>query len=375
MMRITTKAGLRVLVAGCALALAGCGGGSPATGGDGAEAAPQQTFQWKMITTWPKNLPGLGTGPERFAERVEAMSGGRLKIRVFGAGEYVGAFEVFDAVAQGQAEMGHGAAYYWRGKVPEAAFFTAVPFGLTAQEMNGWMYYGGGLELWQELYEPFGLVPFPGGNTGVQMGGWFNVEIDSLEDFQGLQMRIPGLGGEVFERAGGTAVAMPGGDMFTALQTGAIDATEWVGPYNDLAFGLHEIAEYYYYPGWQEPGPVMETLINDEAWASLPPDLQAIVRAATRAMNEDMLAEYTSRNQRALRDLVDEHGVKLRRFPPDVLQRLRTIADEVVAEMGTRSPMAERIYASYSAYKENVEAWHAVSEHAYLNARTETAPE
>ena len=356
--------------------LLGCGGDAPSAGGEGATAAaPQQTFRWKMITTWPKNLPGLGTGPERFADHVREMSGGRLDIRVYGAGELVGAFDVFDAVQGAEAEMGHGAAYYWRGKAPEAAFFTAVPYGLTAQEMNGWIYHGGGLELWQELYEQFDLVPFPGGNTGVQTGGWFNREINSLADFQGLQMRIPGLGGEVFERAGGVAVAMPGGDMFTALQTGTIDATEWVGPYNDLSFGLHTIAEYYYYPGWQEPGPMMETIINKQAWDSLPPDLQAIVKAASRAMNEDMLAEYTSRNAAALRTLVDEHGVDIRPFPDDVLQRLREISDEVVAEMAASSPMAQRIHDSYAAYKDSVEDWHAISEHAYLNARAETAPE
>lgn len=360
-------------LAALSLTLVACGETAGPT--DAGAAAEQQTFQWKMITTWPKNLPGLGTGVERFAKDVEEMSGGRLQIRVFGAGEYVGAFEVFDAVLAGDAEMGHGAAYYWRGKVPEAAFFTAVPFGLTAQEMNGWIYHGGGLELWHELYEPFGLVPFPGGNTGTQMGGWFNKEIRSLADLQGLRMRIPGLGGQVFERAGGVAVSMPGSDMFTALQTGTIDATEWVGPYNDLAFGLHTIAEYYYYPGWQEPGPVMETLINAEHWASLPPDLQAIVRSASRAMNDDMLAEYTARNNMALRDLVEEHGVDVRQFPPDLMARLREISDEIVDEMGRSSPMGEKIHASYSAFKDDVEAYSRISEHAYLNVRAETDPD
>ena len=267
-----------MVVAGlCACA----GGDEPGASGAGAES---QRYEWKLITTWPKNLPALGTAPEKLAELVDRMSNGRLKIKVYGAGELVGAFEVFDAVLAGDAEMGHGAAYYWRGMVPEAAFFTAVPFGLTAQEMNGWLYYGGGLELWQELYAPFGLIPFPGGNTGTQMGGWFNKEIKTLADVQGLRMRIPGLGGEVFQRAGGVPVAMPGGDMYTALQTGTIDATDWVGPYNDLAFGLHTVAEYYYYPGWQEPGAVMETLVNKEAFEALPDDLQAIIEVATRAI-------------------------------------------------------------------------------------------
>ncbi|MDZ7825436.1 MAG: TRAP transporter substrate-binding protein [Gammaproteobacteria bacterium] len=283
----------RVLATAAALLLTACGGAGEGQGPAGAAAGkqPQQTFRWKLITTWPKNLPGLGTGVERFAERVNEMSGGRLEIRVFGAGEYVGAFEVFDAVVEGQAEMGHGAAYYWRGKMPEAAFFTTVPFGLTAQEMNGWLYHGGGLELWQELYEPFGVMPLPGATPASRWAAGSTRRSSHWRTSRVCAMRAPGLGGEVIERAGGVAVAMPGGDMFTALQTGTIDATEWVGPYNDLAFGLHTIADYYYYPGWQEPGPVMETLINREAWESLPPDLQAIVRSASRAMNADMLAE------------------------------------------------------------------------------------
>ncbi|MGD8833152.1 MAG: TRAP transporter substrate-binding protein, partial [Pseudomonadales bacterium] len=248
-----------------ALALAGCAEpGAPATS---AAAAPETTvYRWKLITTWPRNLPALGTAPERMAERLREMSDGRLDIRVYGAGELAGAFEVFDAVAQGTAEMGNGASYYWRSKLPIAAVFSTVPFGMTAQEMNGWLHYGGGLELWRELYEPFGLIPMAAGNTGVQMGGWFNKEIRSLSDLEGLKMRIPGLGGEVLERVGGVPVSMPGSDVFTSLQTGAIDATEWVGPYNDLAFGLHTVARYYYYPGWHEPGATIETIINAKAW-------------------------------------------------------------------------------------------------------------
>ena len=350
--------------------LGACAGGNE-PGAPGA-AVESQRYEWKLITTWPKNLPALGTAPEKFARLVDRMSNGRLKIKVYGAGELVGAFEVFDAVLAGDAEMGHGAAYYWRGKVPEAAFFTAVPFGLTAQEMNGWLYYGGGLELWQELYAPFGLIPFPGGNTGTQMGGWFNKEIKTLADVQGLRMRIPGLGGEVFQRAGGEPVAMPGGDMYTALQTGTIDATDWVGPYNDLAFGLHTVAEYYYYPGWQEPGAVMETLVNKEAFEALPDDLQAIIEVATRAINEDMLAEYTARNNTALRELVNKHGVKVRPFPEDVLAKLREVSNDVLMEMGQTSPMAERIHASFTSFSADVKAWTAIAEQGYLDARRAT---
>jgi TRAP-type mannitol/chloroaromatic compound transport system substrate-binding protein len=204
------------------------------------------------------------------------------------------------------------------------------------------------------------------------MGGWFNKEIKTLADVQGLRMRIPGLGGEVFQRAGGEPVAMPGGDMYTALQTGTIDATDWVGPYNDLAFGLHTVAEYYYYPGWQEPGAVMETLVNKEAFEALPDDLQAIIEVATRAINEDMLAEYTARNNTALRELVNKHGVKVRPFPDDVLAKLREVSNEVLMEMGQTSPMAERIHASFTSFSADVKAWTAIAEQGYLDARRET---
>ncbi len=359
---------MRLFLSAFALVLlAACGGEqSAATAG---AAAPQQTFKWKLVTTWPKNLPALGTAPERMAREVEIMSQGRLKIKVYGAGELVPALEIFDAVSQGTAEMGHGAAYYWRGKSPAAAFFATVPFGMTAQEMNGWLRYGGGQELWERLYEPFNLVPLAAGNSGVQMAGWFNKEINSLEDVQGLKMRIPGLGGEVLKRAGGEPVALPGGEIFTALQTGVIDATEWVGPYNDLALGLHTVAKYYYYPGWHEPGPTLEAMVNKEAWESLPEDLQAMVRNAAQAVNEDMLSEFTARNNAALKTLVEEHGAELRALPDDVLAELREISAQVVKESVGDDPLANEIYASYMSFYDNVKAYHEISEQAYINAR------
>ena len=350
------------------LGLVGCAPAEQSSGGVEA-ATPQKIYRWKLITTWPKNLPGLGTAPERLAEKLKVMSNGRLDIKVYGAGELVGACEGFDAVSQGTAEMGHGAAYYWRGKIPIAAMFATVPFGMTAQEMNGWLHYGGGMDLWRELYEPFGLVPLASGNTGVQMAGWFNKEINSLADLQGLKMRIPGLGGEVLQRAGGTPVALPGGEVFTALQTGAIDATEWVGPYNDLALALHTVAKYYYYPGWHEPGPTLESIVNKDAWDSLPADLQAMIEAASRAINEDMLSEFTARNNTALRTLVDEHGVELRALPDDVIAELRTVSAEVVAEAAAENELAQRIYDSYMGFLEDVRAYHEISEQAYINAR------
>jgi TRAP-type mannitol/chloroaromatic compound transport system substrate-binding protein len=334
-------------------------------------AEPQQTFEWKLVTSWPKNFPGLGTGPEKFSKMVEEMSAGRLKIKVYGAGQLVPALEVFDAVSRGTAQMGHSGAYYWKGKAPAAQFFTSVPFGLTAQEMHGWIHYGGGMELWQEVYAPFNLIPLAGGNTGVQMGGWFNKEINSLKDLDGLKMRIPGLGGEVLQRAGGTPVTLPGAELFTALQTGAIDATEWVGPYNDLAFGLYKAAKYYYYPGWHEPGSMMEYTVNKDAFDALPKDLQAIVKVASRAANQDMLDEYTSRNNKALQDLINKHGVDVRAYPDDVLQKLKGLSYEVLEELAAKDPMSKKVYESFKAYRDDVVEYHKISEQAYLNARSQ----
>ena len=321
------------------------------------------------MTTWPKNFPGLGTAPENFAKNVERMSNGRLKIKVFGAGQLVPAFEVFDAVSQGTAQIGHGASYYWKGKVPASVFYTAVPFGLNAQEMNAWLQYGGGLELWRELYAPFNLIPFAGGNTGVQMAGWFNREINSIADLKGLKMRIPGLGGEVFTRAGGTSINLPGGELYTSMQTGVIDATEWVGPYNDLAFGFHQVAKYYYYPGWQEPGPTLELIINKAAYESLPADLQAIVEVAAAAANQDMLNEYTARNNAALIELVEKHGVQVKKLPDDVLAEFKRLSAEVVEELASEDPLSRRIAESMKAFAIQAKAYHGISEEAYYNAR------
>ena len=352
------------------LPLIGCSPEPGATQQDGV-ASQQKTerYEWKLVTTWPKNFPGLGAAPENFARLVDQMSGGRLQVKVYAAGEIVPALEVFSAVSGGIAEMGHGAAYYWKGKIPAAPLFTAVPFGLNAQEMNGWLHYGGGLELWRETYEPFNLVPLAGGNSGVQMAGWFNKEVNSLHDLKGLKMRIPGLGGEVFTRAGGTAVNMPGGEIFTSLQTGVIDAAEWVGPYNDLAFGLQTVAKYYYYPGWQEPGPTIEFIANKAAIDALPEDLRAIVETAARAVNQDMLDEYTARNNAALRELVEQHGVELRRLPDEVLKKLHDVAMEVMQENAEKDEQFKRVFESFAAYQQSVMEYHAISEQAYYEAR------
>jgi TRAP-type mannitol/chloroaromatic compound transport system substrate-binding protein len=333
------------------------------------EGEAVETIVWKLVTTWPKNFPGLGLGPENFARIVDEMSNGRLTIRVYGAGEVVPAFGVFDAVSQGVAEMGHGASYYWTGKIPASVYFSAIPFGFTAQEINAWLHYGGGLELWREIYAPFNLIPMAGGNSGVQMGGWFNKEILSVEDLKGLKMRMPGLGGEVLNRAGATAVTLPGSELYTSLQTGVIDATEWVGPYNDLALGLHEVARYYYYPGWHETGSNLEFIVNKTVYESLPEDLQAIVTYAARAINQDMLDEFTARNNAALQNLVENHEVQLRKFPDDVIKRLHVSSDEALRDLAASDPMAARVYASYKSFLDNVTRYHHISEQAYINAR------
>jgi len=360
----------RYFVGGLAAAagLSACGK-SAGTSTECADGSSRETFEWSMVTSWPPGLPGLGAGAQNLADRITRASGGRLTVKLYAAGELVPAFEVFDAVSRGAVEMGHGAAYYHKGKLDAAQFFTAIPFGLNAQEMNGWLYYGGGLELWRELYEPFNLVPFPCGNSGVQMGGWFNREINSIEDLEGLKMRIPGLGGEVLRRAGGTPVTLPGSEVFTSLQTGAIDATEWVGPYNDVAFGLHRAAKYYYYPGWQEPGPTLEAIVNREAWDSLPDDLKALVEIAAQSVNSDMLAEFAHGNATALAGLADNPDVEVRAFPEEVMELLRGYADEIVAEMVASDPAIAKIHASFSAYRKAAEEWQRISEQAYLNTR------
>ena len=328
-----------------------------------------KTYNWRLVTSWPKNYPGLGMAPERIADLVEQMSDGQMKITVYGAEEQVPAFGVFDAVSSGSHQMGHSGGYFWKGKVPAAQFFTSVPFGLTADEINAWVNRGGGLELWREIYAPFNIYPIPAGNTGTQMFGWFNKEINSLEDIKGLKMRIPGIGGEVLKEAGGIPVTLPGGELFTALQTGVIDATEWVGPYNDLTFGFHQAAKYYYYPGWHEPGPMLELLINIDAWNSLPKHLQVIIETASKAVNQDMLDEYLAKNNQALTELVDVHGVELRKLPDDVIEEFRKISNKILDDLAKEDKTIAKVYNSYLNFKNNVSAYHEISEDAFVESR------
>jgi len=331
--------------------------------------APTETFEWSCVTSWPPKFPGLGMAVENLADRIEAASNGRLKIKVYGGGELVPAFEVFDAVSRGTVEMGHDASYYHKGKVDAAQFFTAVPFGMNAAELSAWFFYGGGLELWRELYAPFNIVPFPCGNTGVQMGGWFNREINTVDDLKGLKMRIPGLGGEVIRRAGATPVTLPGSEIFTSLQTGAIDATEWVGAYNDVAFGLHKAAKHYYYPGWQEPGAGLELMVNADAWASLPPDLRAIVDITCQAITTDMMAEYTHGNALALQQLIADPNVDVRPFPDEVLRLLKKHTQEIIDETSAKDPAWKKIADSYYAFIETSTENQRVTEMANLKTR------
>ncbi|HNP64084.1 MAG TPA: TRAP transporter substrate-binding protein [Woeseiaceae bacterium] len=358
----------REFVGGIAAA-AGLAGCSQADNENTGVQKAQQRFEWSCVTSWPPKFPGLGMAVENLARRLERASAGRLKIKVYGGGELVPAFEVFDAVSRGAVEMGHDASYYHKGKVDAAQFFTAIPFGMNCTELNAWIYYGGGLKLWRELYEPFNLVPFLCGNTGVQMGGWFNREIKSVDDLQGLKMRIPGLGGEVLRRAGGTPITLPGAEIFTSLQTGAIDATEWVGPYNDVSFGLHKAARYYYYPGWQEPGPGLECIINRDAWESLPDDLQALVEITCQAITTDMVAEYSHGNANSLQQLLEDPNVDVRPFPPDVLQHLNVITRKLIDELAAKDPAVAKVSVPYYEYLTKMETNTRISEYAYLDTR------
>ena len=328
-----------------------------------------ETFEWKMVTTWPRDFPGLGTGANYLARIIGEMSGGRLTVKVYGGNELVPPFEVFDAVQRGTAEMGHGGAYYWKGKIAAAPFFSAVPFGLTGSEMNGWFYYGGGLELYHEAYAPYGVTPYPIGNSGTQMGGWFNKEIHSAADLAGLKMRIPGFGGEVLKKLGGTPVNIPGAELFTALQNGAIDATEWVGPMNDLAFGLFRAASYYYYPGWHEPGTALEAIVNQEAFDALPADLQSIVTIACKAANMDMFAEFEARNGEAIKTLVEEHQVDLRAFPDEVIDELKRASQEVLEEQAASDELSGRVWQSLKDYMERARLSTEIGSQAFVNRR------
>jgi TRAP-type mannitol/chloroaromatic compound transport system substrate-binding protein len=346
-------------------AVAACG----PRGDDALPGSSSETHSWRMVTSWPPNFPGFGASASRLAERIGELSDGRIDIEVYAAGELIPAFEVLDAVARGTMQMGHSSPTYWRGTLPAAPIFSSVPFGMLNSEHKAWMDHGGGLELWRELYGVQGVVPFVAGNTGAQMGGWFKNEIQSIADLSGLKMRISGFGAEVLQRAGAVAVNLPGSELFTSLATGVIDATEWNGPFNDMAFGLHEVAPFYYYPGWHEPSGVLEALVAADAFAALSPHLQAVIEAACRTEADYVVAEFAARNQQALRTLIDEHGVELRRFPDEVLGALRRYSGEVMQELARQDADLGRVYTSYRDYAAVIGAWHAIAEGAHAAAR------
>jgi TRAP-type mannitol/chloroaromatic compound transport system substrate-binding protein len=351
-----------------AFAAATAAGGLARTGR--AQGVSKGRIEWRMVTSWPKGLPGLGTGAERIAKRIGAMSDGRLTVKVYAGGELVPSLQVFDAVAAGTVEMGHGAAYYNLQKSPAAGFFTSVPFGLTAAELNAWVYWGGGQELWDELYGRFGVKPFLGGNTGVQMGGWFRKEIKSLDDVRGLKIRMPGHGGEVLRKLGAAQVLLAGGEIFANLQSGAIDAAEWVGPYNDLSLGFYQVAKFYYWPGFHEPGAALECIVSKAKFEALSPDLKQIVTAACAAENDLMLAEFHARSAPSLQVLVVKHGVQLRQFPREVLIGIGNAAGELMEELRNNAdPLVRKITTEFLRVRTLQSAWTRISDQAIANAR------
>jgi len=329
----------------------------------------QGRMQWRMQTTWPKNFPGLGTGANKLAEFIGKASEGRLTVEVFGGGEIVPAFETMDAVSSGTIEMGHGAPYYWKGKVPATQFIASIPFGLNALEQNSWIQFGGGQELADKVYKELGCKFFASGNTGVQGGGWFNKEINSLEDYKGLKMRIPGLGGEVVKAAGGNVVNLPGGEIPPALSSGAIDATEWVGPYNDLAFGLYKSAKFYYYPGWHEPATLLDNFISLKAWDSLSSDLKIIVESANAYANQFVINEFVANNNSSLDTLVNKHGVVVKKFPDSVLDGLGALSGQVIGDLANADALSKEVLSSIVAFRKQSIAYARFSEQAFYNAR------
>lgn len=336
----------RDFLTGAAVAGVAAGAGSLA-----APAYAQGKETWKMVTTWPKNAPGVGVNAQRFADYVTEMSGGRLTVKLFAAGELVPPFECLDAVQSDVAQMAHATPYYWVGKSPALNYFSTIPFGLTAWEMAGWLYFGGGQELWDEVYAPFGIKPFYAGNSGVQAGGWFNKEINTLDDLKGLKMRIAGPGGEVMRRLGVAVTLTPPGEIQPALMSGAVDAAEWVSPWLDIAFGLQKAAKYYYMPAFHEPGPGLEVQVNKERWDALDPDLQAIIKRAAQASAGEALADFTYHNIDVFAEIKEKYPeVEVRTFNDDILQALAETTREVVEEIAATDDLAGRIHESYMTY-------------------------
>ena len=331
---------------------------TPTAASDGA-ALP--TVRWKMATSWPKSLDTLYGAAEIVCDRIAAMTDGRFTIEPYAGGEIVPGLQVLDAVQDGTVECGHSAAYYYVGKSPALAFGTTVPFGLNAQQQNAWLYHGGGLEAMQKLYATFNAITFPAGNTGVQMGGWFNKEINTAADLQGLKMRIPGLGGKVMAKLGVNVQNLPGSEIFLALERGAIDAAEWVGPYDDEKLGLQKAAQFYYYPGWWEPGPSFDMMINMNAWTSLPPAYQEVIKTACVESNMSTLAKYDAVNGAALKSLLGS-GAQLRPFSDEILAAAEKAAFEIYEENASQDAAFKEIYDQWKSFRDAVYGWNRLNE-------------
>lgn len=327
------------------------------------------TRELSMVTSWPKNFPGQGTSAERIADCINRMTNGRITIKIYGAGELVPAFEVFDAVSSGKADMYHSADYYFQGKSPVYNFFSTVPFGLISNELDAWIYHGGGQELWDEVSAGFGIKPHLCGNNGVQMGGWFNKEISSPEDFKGLKFRMPGVGGEVLRRLGANTLTMPAGEVYTSLQSGAIDAAEWVGPWNDLSLGFYKVAKYYYWPGFHEPASTLCLGTNKALWDGLDEFDQNAIATACRVENTAVPAEFYFNNMKALETLVNDHGVELREMPADVFNAFGEQTEIVLKELAEKDAITRNVYESYISFRNDVSRWTHVSNGAYISNR------
>lgn len=319
--------------------------------------------RWRMATSWPHSLDTIFGGAETISRRVREMSAGRFLIQPFAAGELVPGLEVLEAVQNGSVECGHTASYYYLGKNPALAFGTAVPFGLTAQQQNAWLYAGGGLEAIDRLYSDFGVRSFPAGNTGAQMGGWFKRPLEGLASLQGLKMRIPGLGGKVMAALGVNVQVLPGGEIFLALDRGAIDAAEWTGPYDDEKLGLNKAARYYYYPGWWEPGPTLTALVNLQAWRRLPSEYQAMFAAACQEANGLMLSRYDALNATVLQRLI-KGGTQLKFYGEPILQAAREATDQILAD-SAKDATFKRVYEQWRIFRQDVFAWNRVNEFSY----------
>ncbi len=358
------KAGIGIAGGAAAATLAACGqkdAARPATAGD-----EQPAIQWRLASSFPKNLDTIYGAAEILSKRVSEGTNGKFQIRVFAGGEIVPGLQVLDAVQNGTVECGHTAPYYYIGKDPAFAFATALPFGLNARQQNAWMYYGGGLEAVAGLFREYGCVQFPTGNTGAQMGGWYRKEIKSLADLQGLKMRIGGIAGQVLAKLGIVAQQIAGGEIYQALERGTIDAAEWVGPYDDEKLGFNKVAKYYYYPGWWEGGPQLSTVVNLKQWQSLPKSYQSIFEAACAEANVHMLARYDAQNPAALKRLVGG-GAQLRQFPKDVLAAAQKAAFELYEEAAAKSPHFKRIYGDWLKFRNDQFLWFRVAEMSYDN--------